>query len=842
MRLSRRSDSYDPRAHGAKCDECPLQGQCDKGRYVSPAQNYSSPLVVVGEHANKRELEDDRILTGGNGYTVMRSFKKVRVERSDLHLTNAVLCFPPQGRKLLPREWKKAIECCKPRLEAEIQDRTVMAMGQRALQATAGKSSPTAWRGAPLGNVFPALASYAPRVNPALMPLMDIDCRRAWQLATGSLEEWTWPEIHTEEGPAMMDAIWRLAESGLPLGVDVETAGKCPRSAPLLCVGVASRDLAVSVNWTAGTTQEMIALTELIESTQPKVMQNAQHDILTLRHNSIDVGGDLFDTLLAHHVVAPQLSHNLGTIATCYFSAPRWKTIFGASSGEKGLAVFTTRPGPVLRDYNAKDALMTAKLEQALRGSLEKTHRGHEQNKTLHALAEVAMEMRDYGIPLVEEHRKKHEKVLTAMIEAAQKEFSDAVPMDHVLVGKKVFKKSRRNDETGKRERCPEYQDRTEVYCGPYRLGANGQHRDLNKLFFEVWGVKPREYSEETGLPKLDRDLLSFECGNADPLIAGTARRILQFREASKLLSTYVRKSVRLPNGDWTKGLHVLDDGIIRPTFKVYGTKTGRWSSAEPNAQNIPPKMRDMFRARDGRWLLASDYSQLELRITALLSGDAKLLEWYRRGYDVHTEVAKDVFKVEKVSKAQRAMTKGVVYGMSYGGGAETIWRTLLPKFPKVQLAFVKRVIKSWYEEHPAIKEMQEEWMDIARENCYVEVPMSGRREYFHDGRIEPTKVFNYPIQGSAGDIMNASILHLNELCEGTDVRIIFQVHDEIVIEGSDPHQMYDMLKTSMQRDITWNGYTMPFPTDTAIGRNWGEMQDEIQREDLDGIMKELVG
>ena len=584
----------------------------------------------------------------------------------------------------------------------------------------------------------------------------------------------------------------------------------------------------MSVNWTCASTVEQIMLSELIESSQPKVMQNAQHDILTLRHNGIHVGGDCFDTLLAHHVVAPQLPHGLGDLASYYFAAPRWKTIFGASSDDKGLAVFTNSPAERLRDYNAKDAMMTALLKDVLEISIARTHKGEEQNKVLHELAEVAMEMRDFGCTAVESNRKAHEVALSAMIELNEREFSQHVPLIHVKVGKKKYKKSRHNDETGKRMRCPEYHDRTEVYVGPYRLAKNGQHDDLNLLFFKLWGVKPRERSEDTGEPKLDRDLLSFECGNSDPLISGTARRILQFRAASKLLSTYVR------------GLPVEKDGIVRPTFKVYGTKTGRWSSAEPNAQNIPPKMRDMFCARPGRWLLASDYSQLELRITALLSGDPKLLEWYRRGYDVHTEVAKDVFGVDAVSKAQRSMTKGVVYGMSYGGGAETIWRTLLPNFPKVQLAFVKRVIKSWYDEHPDIKVMQEEWMDIARDTCYVEVPLSGRREYFHDGRIEPTKVFNFPIQGSAGDIMNASILHLEKLCVGTDVRIIFQVHDEIVIEGSNPHQMYDMLKKSMERDMTWGGNTVAFPTDSAIGKNWGHMVDEVQRGDLDRVMAEL--
>lgn len=830
MKLGIRSDDYNPQDEGALCAQCPLERQCKKRRFVSPSPNANSPLVVLGEYPGIPEIRDDKILTGTNGYLTFRAFEQVGVSRRDLHITNAVLCAPPAGNKPTPREWKKILAACKPRLNRELAGRKVLAMGKLAMVATYGKGSPKPWRGAPLGNIFPTFASYAARVNPALIPVLGIDIGRAWRWSNGRLPEWEWPEIHIHEGPAMLSAIKRLAESGMPLGVDVETAGINPRTAPLLCVGVASRDLAVSVNWTSEfITPEMSALSALIRSNQAKVMQNAQHDILTLRHNNIAVGGDCFDTLLAHHVVAPQLPHDLGTIASCYFHAPRWKTLFGASSDEKGLAVFTNRPAHELRTYNAKDALMTAKLEQALRVTLENTYRGEEQNKILHELALVAMEMRDYGVEAVEENRLKHEKALEIVIKSSRKEFEESLPLSHVLVGKKKYRKSRYNDERGKNERCAEYQSETLVYCGPYRLGASGQMQDLNKLFFEVWGIKPREFSVETGEPKLDRDLLSFECGNSNPLISGTARRILQFRAASKLLSTYVR------------GLPVESDGIVRPTFKVYGTKTGRWSSAEPNAQNIPAKMRDMFRARDGRWLLAADYSQLELRITALLSGDTKLLEWYRQGYDVHTEVAKDVFRVETVSKAQRSMTKGVVYGMSYGGGAETIWRTLLPRFPKVQLAFVKRVIKSWYDEHPAIRTMQDDWMEIARETNYVEVPFSGRREYFHDGRIEPTKVFNFPIQGGAGDIMNESILHLEKLCYDTDVRIIFQVHDEIVIEGSDPHQMYDMLKKSMSRSMTRGGNTVDFPVDMAIGKNWGEMVDEVQRGDLDKIMAELL-
>ncbi len=740
--------------------------------------------------------------------------------------------MPPKNKDVRPPEWKKAIECCKPRLLDEIAGRKVFAMGKRALQATAGKSSVKQWRGYPLGDVYPAFAGYVPRVNPALIPIMNIDINRAWRWATGKLPEWDWGPIQIEPGPKQRALITRMRESGLPLGVDVETAGINPRNSPLLCVGVGTRECAVSVNWhpMANNYRETKMLISLIKSDQSKVMQNAQHDILTLRHNAIPVGGECFDTLLAHHIVAPQLPHDLGTIASCYFPAPKWKTIFGASTDEKGLAVYTKRPGAELRLYNAKDALMTARLKDELEKTLSRTHRSGTQLQVIHDLAEVAMEMRDHGVVAVEENRKKHELALLDVIRVQEEEFA-ALGLTHVLVGKKKYRKTRRNDERGKNERCETYHFSTAVYAGPYRLGANGQHRDLNILFFDVWGCKPRDFSEDTHKPKLDRDLLSYECGNFDPLIARTARQILQYREATKLLSTYVR------------GLPVEADGIVRPTFKVYGTKTGRWSSAQPNAQNIPAKMRDMFASRPGRYLCAADYSQLELRITAAMSGDPLLLEWFRLGRDVHREVAASVFGCtpEQVTLPQRALTKGVVYGMNYGAGAETIWRTLLIKFPKVKLKMVENIIKDWYKQHPKLRDLQQDLLDIAAKTLYVEAPFSGRREYFHDGRIEPTKVFNFPIQGTAGDIMNESILHLDKLCAAEkDTNIIFQVHDEIVIEGPDPARMFDMLKESMQRDLEMNNYTVAMPVDVDIGLNWGLMVKEIAREDIPRILREL--
>lgn len=768
----------DGRALGADCDNCPLNG-----RTVVPPTPATAGcrLVVVAESPGRNEEIEGAPLIGPSGFMLDRNLRTLKVSRSACHLTNAILCRPTQ--KMTPKEWKTALKCCRPRLEAELAkvEAPILAIGGKSLQTLTGKAKIMPWRGVQVPGLAPWEGrAITPTVHPAFImrgkpqwePVFRLDIKRALNPT-----KWTWPEIVIEEGTAMMIALRRLAHTRKPLGVDVETSGIDPMFSKLLCVGLANEDVAVSVPWPPQdpVVKEVVAAI-LADPDIEKVMHNGQHDLLTLKSHGLPVCGGLFDTLLAHATVAPQLPHDLGLVASCEFPAPRWKSIFRVESDLKGADAFTKRDPYELRDYNAKDATITAMLRRPLRQRLRSTHNGEALFNEYLQLSDLAMRMRERGLEVNRGVFDRHRVELTAAMEREGAAFA--------------------------------------ALGVPAELGANGMHRSLKKLFFDSFGIRPRHYSEKTGEPQLDAETLKQLTTHTDRLVSGAARAVLSFRQYGKLLSTYI------------DGLPIGPDGLVHPVWKVYGTLTGRWSSQDPNAQNIPPEMRDIFAAREGCRFVAADFSQLELRIVAELSQDPLLLKWYREGLDVHTENAKMVFETNEPTDAQRKLAKNVVYAMNYGGGADTIWRTLLPKFPRLTLRVVQQVIAMWFKTHPAIKEWQAQQVALANERLYVEAPVSGRREYFHSGHAEPTKALNYPIQSTAGDLMNRAILVLDKRIDWSREGIILQVHDEIVCEGPDPKRLAGLLREAMEAPINIGGQQVSFPLSAIeYGRDWFNME-----------------
>src|SRR6185369_5445957 len=388
MKLQHTSPSagVDARALGALCSDCPFKDQ----QPVLPSYTPNAKLVVLAESPGKTEVYEGRPLVGPTGQWVDECLEKQNISRGHLHVSNAVLCRPTKSAT--PKDWKQAVKCCKPRLVRElkkVRSKTVFALGKWALYATTGKGKIVPWVGAPLagGPDFPK-HTILPSLHPtfcrfyqsAYSPVFEIFLQRAWLLATKQLRPWRWPKLVIKPGPAMLEALKQIRDSNMPVGVDVETAGVDPMQSRLLCLGLATRKLAVSVPWPIDQlpVEYRALITEILESTEPKIMQNGQHDLLTMKHNNFKIKHFTFDTLLAHAVVAPQIAHDLGLIATIEYHAPRWKTEFGEETDLKGAAKFTNRDPLELRLYNAKEAYMTVRLYRPLVRRLKTIHKGME--------------------------------------------------------------------------------------------------------------------------------------------------------------------------------------------------------------------------------------------------------------------------------------------------------------------------------------------------------------------------------------------------------------------------------------------------------------------------------
>ncbi len=817
--------TIEPRTLGAKCDECPLRCVADAGKAVGP--RYAQPsrfatgntptpqrtaLIIIAEAPGRNEEREGVPLIGESGKLLDEMVNRFAFDTSTLHKSNALLCRP--DRYLTPKEWRQAIKACQPRLQAELtavteasQCRTLYLLGARALQTVCGKAKIFDWVGTPYLDPIKAFAGYSviATLHPAFVlresayrPVLAIHTLRAIQLAEGSLKPWTWPATAIGSGPDVEAMLEDIAQRSLPIGVDVETHGRDPLTAPLLNVGIADAHAMVSVDWTTASDRLKALAISILQSQQPKVYQNGQFDLISLATHGIIANNYAFDTLLAHYLAAPGVKHSLDFIACIEFSLLRWKQEFRLSTDDAGTDRFIAADPTERALYNARDAWVTVLLEPILRRRLKQTHNGEELYATLHQLAIIAISMRTTGIAVDPAKLTAHKFDLQRKL---------------VNCDREIEKLTR------------------ELGFDGFNVQAKAH---LTHLFFDRFGLKPLARSVKTGQPKIDTKLLSSLIAHPNRQVSALARLILKRRKA-KTLMKYVTLTT--------------SNGIVHPTWNPQGARTGRWSSQRPNMQNFPqprykvgargnkllvqPGMRNVFCARPGHLLITADYSQLELRLIALASGDRKLLAWYADGIDVHTLNARDLFGCDVPLPNQRVLAKNFVYNANYLGSAETIWKLLIVEFPELTLYQVKRLLAAWFAAHPDIRAWHARILDRAARLHYVECELSGRRLHFLDGKIEGTKVANHPIQTGAAWLINRALIAIYQAIRAAVIaslrksRVLTQVHDELTCETiarrPEAHALLDLMHASMEQTVELAGRKMTFPVEFKIGVNWGE-------------------
>lgn len=355
-----------------------------------------------------------------------------------------------------------------------------------------------------------------------------------------------------------------------------------------------------------------------------------------------------------------------------------------------------------------------------------------------------------------------------------------------------------------------------------YRLGGGefniGSPKQLGVVLFEKLGL-PADRKTKTGY-STDADVLE----GLMPLhpIVG---KILEYRGIAKLKSTYV---------DVLPELASRQGGRIHTTFNQTGAVTGRLSSSDPNMQNIPIKseegleIRAAFTASPGNLIVSADYSQIELRLLAHLSGDPVLIEAFRLGQDVHTRTAAEVFGVpmEAVSREMRYRAKTVNFGIIYGQSEFGLSKTL-----GIPQAEAKEFIERYFRRYVRVRQYFSEAMEKARSTGYVSTIMGRRRSVpelfsanFNMRKFGERVVMNAPIQGSAADIIKVAMIRLQGRieAEGWKSRLILQVHDELVIEApkDEAEGVAAMVREAMEAAVP---LSVPLIAEAGIGPNWKE-------------------
>ncbi len=335
--------------------------------------------------------------------------------------------------------------------------------------------------------------------------------------------------------------------------------------------------------------------------------------------------------------------------------------------------------------------------------------------------------------------------------------------------------------------------------------------KQLSHILFEKIGLKP-DKKTKTGYSTSASVLEKFK--PQSPIVS----LVMDYRELCKLVGTYIKPLPRYADSD----------GRIHTTFIQNGTSTGRLSSANPNLQNIPIRsqwgasIRSAFIAPDGYLLLDADYSQIELRILAHLSGDEGLIEAFRDGHDIHTYTARKIFDTENISSQQRRSAKVINFGILYGMSAHRLSNEL-----DISMKDAKQFIDDYFDRFNGIRDYIDSVVESATVDGYTQTILGRRRnmpelasENFNIRSFGKRVAVNAPIQGSAADIIKLAMLDVEKTLEGSGARQILQIHDELIVEcPEDKAEMVaNTLKVTMENVFKLD---VPLTVDVGWGKNW---------------------
>jgi len=522
-------------------------------------------------------------------------------------------------------------------------------------------------------------------------------------------------------------------------------------------------------------------LRPLLEDAQtPLLGQNLKYDRNVLLNHAIELRGMAFDTMLESYVLDSTASrHDMDSLALKYLNR---KTIGYADVAGKGAKQIGFEQVPIASagPYAAEDADITLRLHQTLWPKLA-------------AEPKLAALFRDIEMPLI--------PVLSDMERTG------------VLVDAGML--ARQSEELAVRMAEIE-QEAYEVAGEPFNLGSPKQ---IQAILFDKLGL-PVLKKTPKGAPSTAEEVLA-ELALDYPL----PRLILDYRSLSKLKSTYTDKLPRRIDPD---------TGRVHTSYHQAVASTGRLSSSDPNLQNIPVRtaegrrIRQAFIAPPGHKILAADYSQIELRIMAHLSGDEGLLRAFAAGEDIHRATAAEVFGVplEAVTHEQRRSAKAINFGLIYGMSAFGLARQLgIPR----QAA--QEYVDLYFQRYPGVKAFMDRTRESARERGYVET-VFGRRLYLPEinhrngqrRQYAERTAINAPMQGTAADIIKKAMIETHRWIGETalDVTLIMQVHDELVFEVHE--EQVEAARVDIERCMSRVAeLKVPLVVDTGVGDNWDE-------------------
>ncbi len=509
--------------------------------------------------------------------------------------------------------------------------------------------------------------------------------------------------------------------------------------------------------------------------------QNIKYDLMILKWYGHTLKGALYDTMLAHYVIEPEGKRGMDVLSAKYlgYQPVPIETLIGKKGKNQG----SMRDAPIeqVKEYAAEDADVTYQLKQTFNPMLDKQEVRkvfeHVENPLVRVLVDMEYEGVGIDVGFLKDYSKELEREIKIAEESVYKQAGIAFNL-----------------------------------ASPKQLG---------EVLFDKMKLDDKAKKTKTGQYATGEDVLA-KLRNKHQIVDD----ILAFRELSKLKSTYVDALPTMINPR---------TGRVHTSFNQAVAVTGRLSSIDPNLQNIPirtdrgKEIRKAFISRGDGWtLLSADYSQIELRIVAAISGDENMIKAFVDNKDIHTATAAKVYGVAEsevtgeMRRAAKAVNFGIIYGQSAFGLAESLG---------ISRTEAKTIIDNYFTEFSSIKKYMDNTINFAREHGYVETIM-GRKRYLRDitsanqtvrGYAERNAI-NSPIQGTAAEMIKLAMVKVHEELKksGLNTRMILQVHDELVFDvpENEEAQVTELIKINMERAMALP-HGVPIVAEAGTGKNW---------------------
>lgn len=530
-------------------------------------------------------------------------------------------------------------------------------------------------------------------------------------------------------------------------------------------------------------TQEILEIFRLFfeNSSITKIGQNLKYDIKVLAKYNIQVLGNLFDTMIAHYLLNPDAKHNMDILSEnyLYYSPISIETLIGKKG--KGQLSMRQVPPQEQKEYAVEDTDVTLQLKNIFEQQLQKYNVeklfSQIESPLVQVLADMELEGIRIDVPFLKSLSNDIEKDIFSLQQAVYEQAGETFNLS-----------------------------------SPKQLGD---------ILFEKLKLISKPKKTKTGQYATSEEILS-ELAPKHKIVAN----VLEYRQLQKLQSTYIDALPKEVNST---------TGRVHTTYMQAVTATGRLSSNNPNLQNIPirtergQQIRKAFVPRNEDYtLLSADYSQIELRVIAALSGEKNMIEAFLQNQDIHRSTAAKVFNVDiqSVTREQRSHAKTVNFGIIYGVSAFG-----LSNQTELSRSESKELIDTYYQTYPLLKVFIDKQIHFARENGYVETIL-GRRRYLPDinsrnqvvrGAAERNAV-NAPIQGSAADIIKIAMVNIYNLLKDNKLKtkMLLQVHDELIFDV--PKNELDFVKPLIKKTMEEAyQFAVPLVVDLGVGKNWLE-------------------